>query len=591
MTLVKEGRGRRLFPAAPDSSLLLLEGDRRRRPRRRQEDGGRLRRVQARPPLDRRRHAVRQAETTRPSRKISVYPEHRVLTRQSKQQFAVYAHYSRRHGRGRHPAGPVREQRPARSPSSTATGLVRTLAHERRGGGHGPLPGPRRRLPRHRAARREDARLRSSPQQTVVDQHTREEVAGARHRAVASCARDEQFIRRVYARHHRHAADAEAGRRRSSPTRTPTKRDKLDRPAARDAGVRYFFANKWADILRVKRRQPAGPGRRARSRSTPGSARRSPRTSRTTSSSARSSARPATRRKNPPTVWYKELQTARAVRRRRGPGLPRPAAGLRPVPPPSVREVEPGRLLGPGRVLRPRRPQERCRSPGGDQQPAEPAAGDLHHGRPAPSRTSGPSKPADDEAARRRPDGRRRRTTTRGRSWSTGWPTPKNPFFARAVANRYWAHFFGRGIVDPLDDMRVTNPPSNPELLDALAKDLVDNKYSLKRLVKTICKSRTYQLARDAERVQQARQAGVRPLLPEAAGGRGAVRRGLPGDGQPDARSAACRRTSTRRTGRSCCRTSRSRRTSWTCSAGRSGSAPASASASARRTWPRRCTC
>ncbi len=72
---------------------------------------------------------------------------------------------------------------------------------------------------------------------------------------------------------------------------------------------------------------------------------------------------------------------------------------------------------------------------------------------------------------------------------------PENPFFARAVANRYWAHFFGRGIVDPLDDMRVTNPPSNPELLDALAKDLVDHKYSLKHLVRTICKSRTYQLS------------------------------------------------------------------------------------------------
>jgi Protein of unknown function (DUF1553)/Protein of unknown function (DUF1549) len=72
---------------------------------------------------------------------------------------------------------------------------------------------------------------------------------------------------------------------------------------------------------------------------------------------------------------------------------------------------------------------------------------------------------------------------------------PKNPFFARAVANRYWAHFFGRGIVDPLDDMRVTNPPSNPELLDALADDLVKNKYSLKALIKTICKSRTYQLS------------------------------------------------------------------------------------------------
>jgi hypothetical protein len=72
---------------------------------------------------------------------------------------------------------------------------------------------------------------------------------------------------------------------------------------------------------------------------------------------------------------------------------------------------------------------------------------------------------------------------------------PDNPFFARAVANRYWAHFFGRGIVDPLDDMRVTNPPSNPKLLDGLAKDLVDHKYSLKHLIRTICQSRTYQLS------------------------------------------------------------------------------------------------
>jgi hypothetical protein len=69
-----------------------------------------------------------------------------------------------------------------------------------------------------------------------------------------------------------------------------------------------------------------------------------------------------------------------------------------------------------------------------------------------------------------------------------------NPFFARAVANRYWAHFFGRGLVDPLDDMRVTNPPSNPELLDALARELTGHGYSLKHLIRTICNSRTYQL-------------------------------------------------------------------------------------------------
>src|SRR5208283_2834335 len=72
---------------------------------------------------------------------------------------------------------------------------------------------------------------------------------------------------------------------------------------------------------------------------------------------------------------------------------------------------------------------------------------------------------------------------------------PKNPFFARAVVNRYWAHFFSKGIVDPVDDMRVTNPPSNPELLDALAQDLIANKYSLKHLVKVLVKSRTYQLS------------------------------------------------------------------------------------------------
>src|ERR1044072_4007965 len=72
---------------------------------------------------------------------------------------------------------------------------------------------------------------------------------------------------------------------------------------------------------------------------------------------------------------------------------------------------------------------------------------------------------------------------------------PKSPFFARAVANRYWAHFFGRGVVDPLDDMRVTIPPSNPELLDALAKEIVDHKYPMNLLVATICKSWTDQLS------------------------------------------------------------------------------------------------
>jgi hypothetical protein len=74
------------------------------------------------------------------------------------------------------------------------------------------------------------------------------------------------------------------------------------------------------------------------------------------------------------------------------------------------------------------------------------------------------------------------------------WMTrPDNPFLARALVNRYWAHFFGRGIVEPADDLRSTNPPSNPELLDALAKDFVAHEFDLKHLVRTICTSQAYQ--------------------------------------------------------------------------------------------------
>jgi hypothetical protein len=70
-----------------------------------------------------------------------------------------------------------------------------------------------------------------------------------------------------------------------------------------------------------------------------------------------------------------------------------------------------------------------------------------------------------------------------------------NPWFARNLANRVWAHFLGRGLVEPVDDVRATNPPSNPELLDALADHLVRNKYDLRALVRVITASRTYQLS------------------------------------------------------------------------------------------------
>jgi hypothetical protein len=72
---------------------------------------------------------------------------------------------------------------------------------------------------------------------------------------------------------------------------------------------------------------------------------------------------------------------------------------------------------------------------------------------------------------------------------------PDNPFFAKALCNRLWGHLLGRGLVDPVDDLRETNPASNPELLDALARDFISHRFDVKHLLRTICNSRTYQLS------------------------------------------------------------------------------------------------
>jgi Protein of unknown function (DUF1549)/Protein of unknown function (DUF1553) len=69
----------------------------------------------------------------------------------------------------------------------------------------------------------------------------------------------------------------------------------------------------------------------------------------------------------------------------------------------------------------------------------------------------------------------------------------ENSYFARSIVNRYWSYFLGLGIIDPVDDIRAGNPPSNPELLDALTADFVANGHDLKRLIRLICTSATYQ--------------------------------------------------------------------------------------------------
>jgi hypothetical protein len=73
--------------------------------------------------------------------------------------------------------------------------------------------------------------------------------------------------------------------------------------------------------------------------------------------------------------------------------------------------------------------------------------------------------------------------------------SPENPYFATNLSNIVWAHFFGKGIIDEVDDVRVSNPPSNGPLLEELGKKFTEYKYDFKKLVKDICTSRTYQLS------------------------------------------------------------------------------------------------
>jgi hypothetical protein len=104
-------------------------------------------------------------------------------------------------------------------------------------------------------------------------------------------------------------------------------------------------------------------------------------------------------------------------------------------------------------------------------------------------RTKAVVKPAllDNSPANLTPGGNPRQELAR---WMTA-----NPYFAEAAVNRIWGYFFARGIVDPVDDFRSTNPPTHAELLAALAKDFREHGHDLRRLMKTIVSSRAYQLS------------------------------------------------------------------------------------------------
>ncbi|MBV9125801.1 MAG: DUF1549 domain-containing protein [Planctomycetes bacterium] len=484
--LVKEGRGRRLFPAAPEHSLLLLKatstiahgGGKRLDP---DSDEYKLIRrwIAAGTPFGKSDDPV----VTR----ISIFPEHRILTRRNRQQFAVYAHYS---------DGSVeditrRAQYETNDPEMATvdgSGLVHTLdlsgeaAIMARYQGHVTVF-------RATVPLGQDVPAYQFPVQTLVDQFTQKKWRELGLVPSELCT-DEQFIRRASvditgtlptpAEVARFVADSD-----------PHKRDRLVDSLLERDDYSYYFANQWADILRVKRRQQANRAqgtfafhawiREAIASDMP------------FDEFARSIlAATGDEVRNPPTVWYKELQnpeqfvddTAQVFL-----GLRLACAQCHHHPYEKWSQDDYWGLAAFfGRVGR-----KPIAVPGGPQgqQNQRLAIFNLSVGGVTNKRTGKPAvmRPLDGEPMQVGPDEDPRQRLV---DWMVD---AHNPFFARAVANRYWAHFFSRGIVEPMDDMRVTNPPSNPELLDALAKDLVDHHYSLKHLIHTICCSRTYQLS------------------------------------------------------------------------------------------------
>ena len=97
-------------------------------------------------------------------------------------------------------------------------------------------------------------------------------------------------------------------------------------------------------------------------------------------------------------------------------------------------------------------------------------------------------------------------------AWMTA---PGNPWFARAIVNRMVKHYLGRGLVEPVDDFRVTNPPSNEALLDALAQDFVRNGYSLRHTIRLLLNSRVYQLSSEPNETNRGDQLNYSRYYPK----------------------------------------------------------------------------
>ncbi len=486
IAIVKEGRGRRVFPAAPEASLLLTKATGQSP----HGGGKRLEMDSDEYKLLRRWIAsgIPVGEATEPVvKRIQIVPEQRVLSRDSTQQFAVLAHYTN---------GRIEDiTRRAQYESNETTiatvdpaGLVAT--HK--------IPGEAAIMARYQeyvtvfratVPRSETPVDFTFPQQTLVDKHT-----AAKWKSLAltpsALSSDEQFLRRVSIDLTGTLPDPKRVSEFLADTR-PNKRQVIVDELLDSAEFGYLFASKWADILRVKR---SGDTNRAQGTfSFHGWIRQAMQDDMPFDQFSRAViSATGDEKSNPPALWTKSItqpeqfvdDTAQVFL-----GQRLACAQCHHHPYEKWSQDDYWSLAAFfGRIGRKEitLPGEYLGQPVKTTLVVTNPSGSVANKR---TNKSAPIKALDAPAIEVSEDEDPRQKLA---DWMT---SPTNPFFAKAVANRYWAHFFGRGIVDPLDDMRVTNPPTNPELLDALSQDFVKNGFSLKHLIRTIVNSRTYQLS------------------------------------------------------------------------------------------------
>lgn len=475
--LVKEGRGRRLSPAAPDASLLLTKainaaphGGGQRLDAESVEYRLMRRWIQQGTPFG--------SETDAKVVRIEVAPLTRTMTQHGEQQLVVTAHYS--DGSMEDVTRAVQfDSNAADMAEVSRTGLVKTS----------DLSGDAAIMTRYQglvAVFRATVPLGAKvdklpPQKNFIDQFVFAKLQRLGMPPSDVCD-DATFLRRATIDiAGRLPTTEETDKFLSDPS--PNKRDALVDRLVDSADYADFFANKWSSVLRNRRKMPTY------TRGTYGFhswIRQSLYENMPYDEFVRDVlAASGEMGENPPVAWYREVnqveqQVEDAAQLFLGLRIQCARCHHHPFEAWSQRDYYgfSAFFTQVGRKPGAEADEERVYHKRGTAKATNPKTGES-------LKPTGLGAPALDVAPERDP-----------RQSLVDWMAdPSNKFFAPALVNRYWKHFFSRGIVDPEDDMRVTNPATNPELLEGLAQHFIKSKFNLKDLVRTICKSTTYQLS------------------------------------------------------------------------------------------------